>query len=99
MAMLPCPIWPLAQHVGVGQNDVDVSIGLSVSVCLDTSCRWFPFFSSFPLPFHHLGWLYLHNIIKSNKPIPEILLIAYLVTSDQSLKQAKREFGYQPTQS
>jgi|SRR5690348_13574050 len=59
--MLPCPICPLAQHVGFGQNSFDVSIGLDVSVCIDTSCRWSPIFSSPLPPFHQLVGSY-HSV-------------------------------------
>src|SRR5205085_12621872 len=45
--MLPCPIWPLAQHAGFGQNCSDGSIGPVVVVCIHTPCREPPTFSSF----------------------------------------------------
>src|SRR5260221_12873829 len=45
--MLPCPIWPLAQHVEFGQNCSDGSIGSDVLFCIDTACREPSHFSSF----------------------------------------------------
>src|SRR6266571_289740 len=56
--MLPAPIWPLAEHAEFGQNCFDASIGSAVFVCICTSCRWIPLFSSFPPPFHRLVGLY-----------------------------------------
>ena len=44
--ILPCPLQPLAQHVGFGQNWSDGSIGSDVLVCIDTACR--RIFQAFP---------------------------------------------------
>src|SRR5258708_40109989 len=56
--MLPAPIWPLAEHADFGQNCFDASIDSAVFVCICTSCRWIPLFSSFPPSFHRLVGLY-----------------------------------------
>src|SRR6266699_613358 len=67
MTMLPCSRWPLAEHIAFGQNTFDVSIGSVVSLCIGTSCRWIPIFSS-PPHFHRLVGLY--HITCSLRTIP-----------------------------
>src|SRR5260370_38882850 len=66
--MLPAPIWPLAEHAEFGQNCFDASIGSAVFVCICTSCRWIPPFSSFPPQFHRLVGLYLMGDESQKKP-------------------------------
>ena len=66
--ILPCPIWPLAQHVRFGQNCSDGSIG-SVVVVLHTHSMpgTVSIFKLFPL-FHQLVGLYpFKNTANKNK--------------------------------
>src|SRR5258708_2635446 len=35
----PEPLWPLAEHIGFGQNRFDVSSGSGVLFCISTSCQ------------------------------------------------------------
>ncbi len=51
--MLPCPIWPLAEHAEFGQNCFDASIG-SVSVCIYYSMPIDACFFKPSFPFHRI---------------------------------------------
>src|SRR6266568_5144846 len=46
MEILPCPIWPLAEHARFGQNCFDASIGTARVFCIHTECQGPSDFSS-----------------------------------------------------
>jgi hypothetical protein len=60
--ILPRLVKALAEHIALGQNWRDASIG-SVFVCIFTECRRTRQFSSFLTPFHHLLGLYRCGVL------------------------------------
>jgi len=83
--MLPSPILPLAEHVSVGQNCFDASIG-SVVFCI---CYRMPmdacFFKS-SFPFHRLVGSYPHTYIAQER----IRLMNLNLHEDQTVREANR---------